>query len=71
MKKALIIGINEQDGSYLAKLLLSEEYGVHGILRPALSLTTNFSYASSMIRKFTINIHSRETEIYHELARII
>ena len=33
MKKALITGINGQDGSYLAELLLSKGYEVHGIVR--------------------------------------
>jgi GDPmannose 4,6-dehydratase len=33
MKKALIAGITGQDGSYLAELLLSKGYEVHGILR--------------------------------------
>jgi GDPmannose 4,6-dehydratase len=33
MKKALITGIAGQDGSYLAELLLSEGYEVHGIVR--------------------------------------
>lgn len=33
MKKALITGINGQDGSYLAELLLSQGYSVHGIVR--------------------------------------
>jgi len=33
MKKALITGITCQDGSYLAELLLSKEYVVHGIIR--------------------------------------
>jgi GDPmannose 4,6-dehydratase len=32
-KKALIIGITGQDGSYLAELLLEKGYEVHGILR--------------------------------------
>ena len=32
-KKALITGINGQDGSYLAELLLSKDYEVHGIVR--------------------------------------
>jgi GDPmannose 4,6-dehydratase len=35
MKKALIIGISGQDGSYLAKLLLEEGYEVHGTSRDA------------------------------------
>jgi GDPmannose 4,6-dehydratase len=33
MKKALITGINGQDGSYLSELLLSLGYEVHGIVR--------------------------------------
>jgi GDPmannose 4,6-dehydratase len=33
MKKALITGINGQDGSYLAEFLLSKGYEVHGILK--------------------------------------
>ena len=32
-KKALITGINGQDGSYLAELLLEKGYEVHGLLR--------------------------------------
>ena len=32
-KKALITGITGQDGSYLAELLLSKDYEVHGIVR--------------------------------------
>lgn len=33
MKKALIFGIAGQDGSYLAELLISNGYEVHGVLR--------------------------------------
>ena len=33
MKKALITGINGQDGSYLSEYLLSLGYEVHGVLR--------------------------------------
>ena len=39
-KKALITGITGQDGSYLAELLLSKGYEVHGIKRRASSLNT-------------------------------
>ena len=35
MKKALIPGITGQDGSYLAELLLSRGYEVHGLVRRA------------------------------------
>lgn len=33
MKKALVTGVSGQCGSYLAELLLSEDYEVHGIIR--------------------------------------
>jgi len=35
MKKALILGITGQDGSYLAELLLARGYAVHGLVRRA------------------------------------
>jgi GDPmannose 4,6-dehydratase len=41
MKKALITGITGQDGSYLAELLLSKDYEVHGTKRRASLLNTN------------------------------
>jgi len=40
LKKALITGITGQDGSYLAELLLSKGYEVHGIIRRASTFNT-------------------------------
>lgn len=40
MKKALITGITGQDGSYLAELLLSKGYEVHGLMRRSSSPNT-------------------------------
>lgn len=40
MKKALITGITGQDGSYLAELLLSKGYTVHGLIRRSSSFNT-------------------------------
>ena len=40
MKRALITGITGQDGSYLAELLLSKGYAVHGLMRRGSSFTT-------------------------------
>ena len=40
MKRALITGITGQDGSYLAELLLSQGYEVHGIIRRSSSFNT-------------------------------
>ncbi len=41
MKKAFITGITGQDGSYLAELLLSKNYEVHGIIRRASTFNTD------------------------------
>ena len=40
MKKALVTGITGQDGSYLAELLLSKGYEVHGLIRRSSSINT-------------------------------
>ena len=40
MKKALITGITGQDGSYLAELLLSKNYEVHGLIRRVSNFNT-------------------------------
>jgi len=39
-KTALITGVTGQDGSYLAELLLSKDYEVHGIIRRSSSFNT-------------------------------
>ena len=41
MKKVLITGITGQDGSYLAELLLSKGYEVHGIIRRSSTFNTS------------------------------
>ncbi len=41
MKKALIIGVNGQDGAYLSRLLLSKQYEVHGLRRRSSIFNTN------------------------------
>jgi GDPmannose 4,6-dehydratase len=40
LRRALITGITGQDGSYLAELLLSKNYEVHGIIRRSSSFNT-------------------------------
>lgn len=40
-KKALITGLTGQDGSYLAELLLSKGYEVHGLIRRASTFNTS------------------------------
>ena len=39
-KKALIIGITGQDGTYLTELLLEKGYEVHGMIRRSSSVNT-------------------------------
>ena len=41
MPRALITGITGQDGSYLAELLLSKGYEVHGLNRRSSSFNTD------------------------------
>lgn len=41
MKRALITGITGQDGSYLAELLLSKGYEVHGLIRRSSTFNTH------------------------------
>jgi GDPmannose 4,6-dehydratase len=53
MKKALITGITGQDGSYLAELLLTKGYQVHGIVRR--SSTENFERIAHLKDKVTLH----------------
>ena len=46
-KKILILGITGQDGSFLAKYLISKKYLVHGLVRK--SATGNLSNIKSLI----------------------
>ena len=58
MKKALITGITGQDGSYLAELLLSKGYEVHGIIRRSSTFNT------SRIDSIYIDPHSTDAKKY-------
>ena len=40
-KKALITGVNGQDGAYLAELLLKKNYIVHGVKRRSSLINTD------------------------------
>lgn len=59
MKTALITGINGQDGSYLAELLLEKGYQVHGIIRRSSTFNTErieHLYIESLIK----DLHSKQ-----------
>ena len=70
-KTALITGITGQDGSYLAELLLSKGYKVHGIIRRiALEDETHRLWR---IRKISneLTLHSGSLESYARIFNII
>ncbi|HZE73087.1 MAG TPA: GDP-mannose 4,6-dehydratase [Pyrinomonadaceae bacterium] len=75
--KALITGITGQDGSYLAELLLSKGYEVHGIIRRASSFNTariDHLYADPHINGVRLFLHygdiSDSTNLIKLLYRI-
>lgn len=67
MKKALIVGITGQDGSYLAELLLSKGYEVHGIVRR--SSNGNLFRISHILNK--INLYFGDLSDSLSLLKII
>tara|TARA_B100001123_G_scaffold282116_1_gene314265 strand:- start:920 stop:1897 length:978 start_codon:yes stop_codon:yes gene_type:complete len=70
-KVALITGITGQDGSYLAELLLSKGYSVHGIVRRV--ALEDESHRLWRIRKILddITLHAGSLESYASLFNII
>jgi GDPmannose 4,6-dehydratase len=58
MKKALITGITGQDGSYLAELLLSKGYEVHGLIRRSSSFNT------SRIEHLYVDPHEPDAKLF-------
>ena len=70
-KVALITGITGQDGSYLAELLLSKGYSVHGIVRRVALEDEN--HRLRRIRKILddITLHAGSLESYASLFNII
>jgi GDPmannose 4,6-dehydratase len=67
MKKALITGINGQDGSYLAEFLLEKGYEVHGILKRnsvAETQTTRIEHFREKINLYYADITDLSSLIY-------
>lgn len=58
MKKAFITGITGQDGSYLAELLLSKGYEVHGLIRRSSTFNT------SRIDHIYVDPHQQNVKLY-------
>jgi GDPmannose 4,6-dehydratase len=73
-KKALITGITGQDGSYLAELLLSKGYEVHGIIRRASTFNTGRLdpiYSDPHVRDGRLFLHYGDLSDASGLARLI
>jgi len=74
MKKALVTGITGQDGSYLAELLLSKGYEVHGIKRRASSFNTeriDHLYQDPHVNNRNFILHYGDLTDSSNLTRII
>lgn len=78
MKIALITGINGQDGSYLAELLLEKGYTVHGVIRRSSTFNTErieHLYIDSLIKdlhtKQRIKLHYGDMTDSTNLIRLI
>lgn len=74
MKKALIIGITGQDGSYLAEFLLDKGYEVHGIKRRASSFNTqriDHIYQDPHIENKNLFLHYGDLTDSSNLTRIL
>jgi GDPmannose 4,6-dehydratase len=73
-KKALITGITGQDGSYLAELLLSKGYEVHGIIRRASTFNTgrlDHIYSDPHAPKHKLFLHYGDLADASALSRLI
>lgn len=74
MKKALITGMTGQDGSYLAELLLSKGYEVHGIIRRASNFNTqriDHIYLDSHGKNVMVHLHYGDMVDSSNLSRLI
>ncbi len=69
MKRALISGITGQDGSFLAELLLSKGYEVHGIVRR--SSTANTGRLDSIDPDAALQLHYGDVTDGTSLRRIL
>lgn len=73
-KRALITGITGQDGSYLAELLLSKGYEVHGIIRRASTFNTarlDSIYEDPHSGSARLTLHYADLSDASALARLI
>lgn len=74
MKKALITGITGQDGSYLAELLLSKGYEVHGIIRRASTFNTariDHIYVDPHVENAKLRLHYGDLSDGEQISNIV
>lgn len=73
-KTALVTGITGQDGSYLAELLLSKNYVVHGIIRRSSSFNTgriDHLYNDPALRDHRLFLHYGDLSDGSNISRLI
>ena len=68
-KKALILGITGQDGSFISELLLKKKYKVHGYVRK--SATGNLKNIKHLIEKKKLTIHHGDLLDFVSLSNVI
>ena len=70
MKKALILGINGQDGSYLSEILLEKGYEVHGLIRR--TSTGNLENVQDILQEIELHYGdlSDPISLYHIIRTI-
>lgn len=69
MKKALITGITGQDGPYLAELLISKNYEVHGIVRR--SSVSNTERINHLIAENAVTLHDGDLSDSSSIIKIV
>src|SRR5579871_4704431 len=73
-KKAFITGITGQDGSYLAELLLSKGYEVHGLIRRASTFNTSRLdpiYTDPHLKQSRMFLHYGDLSDASTMARLL
>jgi GDPmannose 4,6-dehydratase len=70
-RRALITGITGQDGSYLAELLLSKGYEVHGIVRRVALEDAEHRLNRLQTVRSNLHLHAASLESYASLHQVI
>ena len=70
-KRALITGITGQDGSYLAELLVSKGYEVHGMVRRVALEDPEHRLARLRSVKDRVKLHAASLESYASIYQMV